>query len=189
VPSSYLQPANRCFSPTKGSRTNPNGARRVRPSAPRVAGPLRREQKRKRLARSAERKPRCPSGLHRGDRYFAGNASRLEDRWEQLRAKKVFLSPRFRKIKARIDRVSARFSFQQRNRATFDERTEQRGSNLTSYNWNLAIPRDERGTRACWRGRSRNECGWADRKPYQEATERPIVEPQSCRNRRRPLQA
>ena len=53
-----------------------------------AAEPPRREQKRRPLARNAERKPRFPSGPHKGARYFAGNASRHEDRWERLKTKR-----------------------------------------------------------------------------------------------------
>jgi hypothetical protein len=94
VPSLYLQLANRCSSPIKGSRTNPNDAKAAKPSGLKAAGVAqlpKRGRKRKRLARSAGRKPQFPSGQHKAVQSSAESASRHADRWEQPEAQNEFI--------------------------------------------------------------------------------------------------
>src|SRR5208337_1570044 len=82
--SSCSLPANRCFSPTRDSKTNRSAARRARLNERREAeeaGQRKRGQKPRRHARNAEKRPRFLSDRRRGARCFAGNASKQEGPW------------------------------------------------------------------------------------------------------------
>jgi len=83
----FLPPANRCFSPTRDSKTSRSAARVARQSGRKAAveGIRLHAQKQKPVARSAARKLQFPSGQRKVARYFAENASRPGARWEQLR--------------------------------------------------------------------------------------------------------
>ena len=82
VLSSYLPPANKCFSPTKALRTNRSVAKPARRREPKVAGAaVRCGRKRKRTARSAERKRLFHSGRRRGARCIAASASSSGAPW------------------------------------------------------------------------------------------------------------
>src|SRR5208337_3476201 len=86
VPSLCLPPANRCFSPTKDSRTNRNAVRRARPNERREAeeaGRRKRGQKPRPHARNAAKRPRFLSDRRRGARCSAGNASKQGGPWAQ----------------------------------------------------------------------------------------------------------
>src|SRR5215469_1795367 len=84
--SDLLLRASRCFSPTRDSRTNPNGVRpaKRKERKPEEAGTSR-GPRRKRRARSAARKPRFLSGRPRDARCSAENVSRQGARWERRR--------------------------------------------------------------------------------------------------------
>ena len=72
-------PANRCFSPTRASRTSPSGAKAARPRARREAPnrvrTARNASKPRRYAPSAEKKQPFRSSPHKGVRYIAANVS------------------------------------------------------------------------------------------------------------------
>ena len=83
----FLPPANRCFSPTRDSKTSRSAARVARQSGRKAAveGIRLHAQKQEPTARSAARKLQSLSGQRKVARYFAENASRRGARWEQLR--------------------------------------------------------------------------------------------------------
>ena len=83
APNLCSPPANRCFSPTRASRTSPSGARDANPSAAirRITRGTINEPKLARRVRSAGRKPRFPSSPRKDGRFTAGNASSRDGPW------------------------------------------------------------------------------------------------------------
>jgi hypothetical protein len=79
----YSPPASRCFSPTRGSRTNPSGASPAKQNAwiPQARCRISNEPKRRRPVHSVGRKPQFPSSPHRAVPSTAANAFSSGGRW------------------------------------------------------------------------------------------------------------
>jgi hypothetical protein len=90
----FSPPANKCFSPTRASKTSPSGVRTAKPNALRARPLVTPSGRRpKRPARSAERKLRFLSARRRDARCSAANVSSSGGPWVHRHSKGYLTLP------------------------------------------------------------------------------------------------